>query len=86
MEDTVGTQMNYSYKGQPLRVNYKGQEYQFQILQKGIRKEDTEISILLDGSVQRLLLSNGGWCFAGSDEDKALAQEIYRAISLRYRI
>ncbi|KGE12461.1 hypothetical protein [Sphingobacterium deserti] len=86
MEETVGTSNSYPYKGQSLRVSYKGQDYSFQVLQRGLRKEDMEIKILLDGQVQLLVLREGRWYFSGSNHDQLLAQEIYRAISLRYRL
>ncbi|MFD2966210.1 hypothetical protein [Sphingobacterium bambusae] len=86
MEETVGTSSSYPYKGQPLRVFYKGQDYNFQLLQKGLRKEDLEIKVLLDGQVQVLIMREGRWYFSGSDHDQLLAHEIYRAISLRYRL
>lgn len=67
MEETVGTSHEYSYKSQPLRILFKGQEYQFHALQKSLRKEDQQIKILLDGFVQVLSLREGKWYFAGSE-------------------
>lgn len=86
MEDTVDINSSLSYNGQFFRVSYKGRDYQFQILQKNLTKEEISIKILLDGVIQQLELKQDLWQFNDSDQDQSLAYEIWRAISLRYRI
>ncbi|GEM_PF-790751 len=86
MKHKVEMQQEDTYRGQPLRLSYKGREYRFQVLRKGLRKEDREIKILLDGHTHLLCLKEGKWSFALAVGDQTLAQEIYRAISLRYRL
>ncbi|ULT25981.1 hypothetical protein KUH03_03115 [Sphingobacterium sp. E70] len=49
-------------------------------------KEETELDILLDGLLQTLVKNKERWSFQQHELDQDLANHIWRAISLRYRL
>lgn len=86
MEEKIETRLNDPHEGQIFRIIYKIQDFQIKLLRKSITKEVAEIEILLDGLVQKLVKHNGKWEFEESDKDLDFAQNIWRAISLLYRL
>lgn len=86
MEDTVDSRFYDRSKGQIFRITYKNRDFQVRLLKKELSKELTEIDLLLDGVVQKLIRKNNKWFFEHSDDDKEFANDIWRAISLRYRL
>jgi len=84
MEDTIAL-LNNPFNGQVFRITYKTRDFEIKVLKKEINKDLKEIEILLDGFVQKLIKSNGRWTFEHG-EDSEFAQDIWRAISLRYRL
>ncbi len=85
MEDTIG-QLNTSYKGQIFRITYKERDFEVCLLKKSPTKEDTALELLLDGMLQILIKKKERWCFQQHELDQDLANHIWRAISLRYRL
>ncbi|WP_333578006.1 hypothetical protein [Sphingobacterium sp.] len=84
MEDTIGLIDNYFDK-KKFRVTYKQKDYVIVFLKKELLKDVSIINIFLDGVVQKLVKKSERWSFEhGEDED--LAIDIWRALSLRYRI
>jgi len=55
-------------------------------LKKSLSKQDTEVPILLDGTNQKLVKRGDNWFFEHMDSDQHFATEIWRNLSLRYRI
>ncbi|REC59496.1 hypothetical protein DRF65_25785 [Chryseobacterium pennae] len=86
MEDTVDSRFYDRSKGQIFRITYKNRDFQVKLLQKEITKEMVEIDLLLDGVVQKLVKRDSKWFFEHSEVDKDFANDIWRAISLRYRL
>ncbi|WP_286779314.1 MULTISPECIES: hypothetical protein [Sphingobacterium] len=86
MEDTIDSKYFDPFKGQIFRITFKTQDYQVKLLKRDIKKDQSEIDILLDGIIQKLIKIDGIWCFENSGIDQAFAFEIWRAISLRYRL
>lgn len=85
MEETIG-QLNTSYRGQIFRITFKEKDFQVQFLKKSPTKEETELQVLLDGGLQTLVKKKERWFFLQHDLDQDLANHIWRAISLRYRL
>ncbi|MFC3157082.1 hypothetical protein SAMN05443633_112120 [Chryseobacterium arachidis] len=84
MEDTIGLLEEYFDK-KKFRVTYKQQDYDIVLLKKDLIQGTSEINIFLDGVVQKLVKRDSRWSFDhGNDEE--LANDIWRVISLRYRI
>ncbi|WP_286857439.1 MULTISPECIES: hypothetical protein [Sphingobacterium] len=84
MDDIIGKSES-PFDKQTFRITFKSKDYQVVLLKTDLKKNQTEISVLLDGSVQKMIKKNNKWCFDhGKDEE--LANDIWRAISLRYRI
>lgn len=86
MEDTIGTKLNNPFEGQTFRITYKMQDFEVKLLKKTLNKDQDSIDILLDGIVQRLVKRGNRWYFEDSNSDQAFANDIWRAISLRYRL
>jgi hypothetical protein len=86
MEETIDILAQSNIPAQSFRITFKGQDFQIRILEKEIYKGISEISILLDGMVQKLIKSQNSWCFENSENDKDFANDIGRSISLRYRL
>ncbi len=86
MEDTIDSKLFDPFKGQIFRITYKSLDYQIKLLKRDIKKDEPDIDILLDGIVQKIIKKNGSWCFEDTDLDKDFAYEIWRVISLRYRL
>lgn len=84
MQDTIGKYEEHFDK-QVFRVTYKLKDYQVILLKKDLKKDLKEISIILDGVVQKMTKEEGKWRFEHGN-DRELANDIWRAISLRYRI
>ena len=85
MEETIG-QSDTSYKGQIFRITFKGMDFQIQLLKKCLTKAETELDLLLDGRLQTLVKKKERWSFLQHDLDQDLANHIWRAVSLRYRL
>lgn len=84
MEDTIGKSES-PFDKQTFRITFKSKDYQVVLLKTDLKKNQTEVSVLLDGVVQKMVKKDKKWFFEhGKDED--LANDIWRAISLRYRI
>lgn len=86
MEDTIDSTFYDLNKGQIFRITYKNRDFQVRLLKRELTREQTELDLLLDGVVQKLVKRNNRWFFANSDDDKEFANDIWRAISLRYRL
>ena len=86
MEETIDTLAQNSIPRQSIRITFKGQDFQIRILDKELYKGMTEISILLDGMVQKLVKIKERWRFENSENDRDFANDIGRLISLRYRL
>jgi len=86
MEDTIGLKLYDPFKGQILRITYKAQDYQVRLLKRDVTKEQEEVEILLDGLIQKIVKKNGKWSFDRIEGDQDFANDIWRAISLRYRL
>lgn len=86
MEDTICSKHFDPFKGQIFRITFRTQDYQVKLLKRDIKKDQLEIDILLDGIIQKLIKTDGIWHFEHSSFDKDFAFEIWRAISLRYRL
>lgn len=84
MQDTIGQYAEYFDK-QVFRVTYKFKDYEIILLKRELKKNLTEISILLDGVVQKMIKEGGRWGFEHGN-DNELANDIWRCISLRYRL
>lgn len=84
MQDTIGKYEEYFDK-QKFRVTYKLKDYEIILLKKDLKKDLKDISILLDGVVQKMIKEEGKWRFDHGN-DRELANDIWRAISLRYRL
>lgn len=85
MEDTIGSKFQSSFE-QIFRITYKQNDYFIKLIGGIPAKNQTEISILLDGSVQTLLKKGEKWCFKDVNSDHEYANDIGRAIALRFRI
>lgn len=85
-ELTIDSILFDPFKGQIFRITYKGKDYQVKILKRDIKKDQSEIEILLDGIIQKIIKKDNFWCFENMESDKELAYDIWRSISLRYRI
>lgn len=86
MEEIINTFDQRGTPKQPIRITYKGHDFQVRILEKELHKNINEITLLLDGMVQKLKKHQDRWYFENSEEDKDFANDIGRAISLRYRL
>jgi len=86
MEETILTLAENNIPRQSFRITFKGQDFQIRILDKELYKDMAEISILLDGIVQKLIKIKDKWQFENSDSDIDFANDIGRSISLRYRL
>lgn len=85
MEDTIHSKFDAN-SGQIFRITYKLRDFQVRLLKQELTKETTTIDIFLDGVIQKLIKRDKVWFFESSDADQELAHEIWRAISLRYRL
>ncbi|AZA84607.1 hypothetical protein H3Z85_00975 [Chryseobacterium indologenes] len=85
MEDTINSKFDAN-SGQIFRITYKNRDFQIRLLKRGITKDIIEVDLLLDGVIQKLLKRDKTWYFENSDADQELAKDIWRAISLRYRL
>ncbi|MNH26798.1 hypothetical protein D3C79_868720 [compost metagenome] len=85
MEDTIGSSFDSTAR-QIFRITYKNRDFQIRLLKRGISKDDTQVDLLLDGVIQKLVNRDKAWFFENSDADQELAKDIWRAISLRYRL
>lgn len=83
MEDTIGKSES-PFDKQTFRITFKSKDYQIVLLKTDLKKNQTEISVLLDGSVQKMIKKNNNWHFEHG-EDQDLAEDIWRHISLGYR-
>ncbi len=54
MEETIDTLAQSNIPAQSFRITFKGQDFQIRILEKELHRGISEISILLDGMVQKL--------------------------------
>ncbi|GAA0881825.1 hypothetical protein GCM10009120_04210 [Sphingobacterium siyangense subsp. cladoniae] len=86
MEETIDILRSGEVPGQPLRITFKGQDFQVRILDDKLCKNLNEITILLDGIVQKLRKERDRWYFENTEDDKEFANDIGRAIALRYRL
>lgn len=86
MNGTSSLVSEESHRSQVFRLTYKGQDYQLVLLKKSLSKQDTEVPILLDGTDQKLVKRGDNWFFEHMDSDQHFATEIWRNLSLRYRI
>ncbi|WP_286850659.1 MULTISPECIES: hypothetical protein [Sphingobacterium] len=86
MEDIIGNKLNDPFTGQTFRITYRAQDFEIKLLKKVINKDQSSIDILLDGIVQRLVKRDNKWYFEDSSCDQSFANDIWRAISLRYRL
>ncbi|OOG19660.1 hypothetical protein BWD42_07035 [Sphingobacterium sp. CZ-UAM] len=86
MEETIDTLAQNNIPRQSIRITFKGQDFQIRILDRELYKGMTEISILLDGMVQKLIKIKERWHFENSENDSDFANDIGRSISLRYRL
>ncbi|HAF37124.1 MULTISPECIES: hypothetical protein [Sphingobacterium] len=86
MEETIDTLAQSNIPAQSFRITFKGQDFQIRILEKELHRGISEISILLDGMVQKLKKNQDRWHFEGSENDIEFANDIGRSISLRYRL
>ncbi len=86
MDVTIGSLNEKANRSQVFRLTYKGQDYQLMLLKKSLSKQDTEVPILLDGTDQKLVKRGDRWFFEHMDSDQHFATEIWRNLSLRYRI
>ncbi|MGJ1325063.1 hypothetical protein ACR780_20470 [Sphingobacterium faecium] len=86
MEDTIDLRLYDQSLGQIFRITYKNRDFQVRLLKKELTKELTELDLLLDGVVQKLVKKDNKWIFENSEADKEFAHDIWRAISLRYRL
>jgi hypothetical protein len=68
------------------RLTYKGQDYQLVLLKKSLSKLDTELPISLDGIEQKIVKKGDQWFFENRHSDQHFATEIWRNLSLRYRL
>jgi len=84
MFDTIG-QFEEHFNKQIFRITFKHRDFQIVLLKKEIMENQTDFQILLDGVIQRLINKGGKWHFEHG-EDQELAQDIWRQISLRYRL
>lgn len=84
MQDTIGQYADYFNK-QTFRITFKSCDFQLVLLKEDLKREQTELQILLDGIVQKLIKKNGKWHFEHG-EDQDLAEDIWRQIALRYRL
>ncbi|WP_346086715.1 hypothetical protein [Sphingobacterium ginsenosidimutans] len=82
MEGISGEQ----HRSQVFRLTYKGQDYQLVLLKKSLSKLDAELPILLDGIEQKLVKRGDYWFFENRHSDQHFATEIWRNLSLRYRL
>ncbi|WP_312790044.1 hypothetical protein [Sphingobacterium sp.] len=86
MQGTIGLANKEPHRSQVFRITYKGQDYQLVMLKKELLRQDTEVPILLDGTDQKLVKKGDSWFFEHIDSDQHFATEIWRNLSLRYRI
>ncbi|WP_447768230.1 hypothetical protein [Sphingobacterium faecium] len=86
MEDTIDSRLYDQSLGQIFRITYKNRDFKVRLLKKELTKELTELYLLLDGVVQKLVKKDNKWIFENSEADKEFAHDIWRTISLRYRL
>ncbi|CAM3540483.1 hypothetical protein [Sphingobacterium prati] len=86
MDGTISLVNEEPHRSQVFRFTYKGQDYQLVLLKKSLSRQDTEVPILLDGTDQKLVKRGDSWFFEHMDSDQHFATEIWRNLSLRYRI
>ncbi|WP_294187528.1 hypothetical protein [Sphingobacterium sp.] len=86
MQDTIDRIDSEHHRSQVFRLTYKGQDYQLVLLKKSLSKLDTELPILLDGIDQKLVRKGDSWFFENMHSDQHFATEIWRNLSLRYRL
>jgi hypothetical protein len=86
MEETIDILRSGEVPRQPLRITFKGQDFQVRILDDKLYKNLNEITILLDGIVQKLRKDRDRWYFENTEDDMEFANDIGRAIALRYRL
>jgi hypothetical protein len=56
------------------------------LLKKSLSKLDTELPISLDGIEQKIVKKGDQWFFENRHSDQHFATEIWRNLSLRYRL
>ncbi|KKO91986.1 MULTISPECIES: hypothetical protein [Sphingobacterium] len=86
MQGTIDRTNGEAPRSQIFRLTYKGQDYQLVLLKKTLSKLDTELPILLDGIDQKLVKRGEYWFFENKHSDQHFATEIWRNLSLRYRL
>ena len=86
MQGTIDGLSGEPHRSQVFRLTYKGQDYQLVLLKKSLSKLDTELPILLDGIEQNLVKKGDYWFFENRHSDQHFATEIWRNLSLRYRL
>ncbi|RKO72200.1 hypothetical protein D7322_08915 [Sphingobacterium puteale] len=86
MQGTIDGISGEPHRSQVFRLTYKGQDYQLVLLKKSLSKLDTELPILLDGIEQKLVKRGDCWFFENRHSDQHFATEIWRNLSLRYRL
>jgi len=79
---------DHNLPGLSWRVNHKGTDYFFRVIEpRQITVDSTCLSLLLDG--QPLIMQQDGECWRFADPatelKEVLAQVIWRALGLRYR-
>ncbi|WP_313492023.1 MULTISPECIES: hypothetical protein [Sphingobacterium] len=84
MQDTIG-QYKEHFNKQTFRITFKSCDFKIVLLKKELTKDQTEFEVLLDGMIQKLKKNNGKWQFEHG-KDQELAVEIWRQITLRYRL
>lgn len=86
MEDTICLENEASHRSQVFRITYRGQDYKLILLERYLTRQHTELRILLDGILQKLVKKEEKWFFEHMESDQHFAQQIWRNISLRYRL
>ncbi|WP_278354102.1 MULTISPECIES: hypothetical protein [Bacteroidota] len=85
MKDTIGSSFEHT-TGQIFRITYKNRDFQLRLMRRGLARDVSEIDLLIDGVIHKLIKREGIWFFEKSDENRGFANDIWRAISLRYRL
>ena len=86
MQGTIDEISGEPHRSQVFRLTYKGQDYQLVLLKKSLSKLDTELPISLDGIDQKIVKKGDQWFFENRHSDQHFATEIWRNLSLRYRL
>lgn len=86
MEEPILTEQRSAYIGLPLRITFAGTDHELRLLQKEVDRYTRHIRIQLDDEPYALINPGDGWRFERGEADPAIAQAIWNAISLRYRL